>query len=386
MSKKPVVLVLGATSEMLPLMELARSDGYKVAATDRNPDAPGLIFADFPFPGDVSQNDTLEQLVEALRPAGILTRVELLLPRMARVCRQFNLPGPSEQVAAMSVDKYLFRQAMEHGGLITPRYAEITPSVALSKALLHTGFPAIIKPVDFSGSTGVLRVDTPGEADHALKIAMRTSPTGRVIVEQLLSGREFSVETWSQNHRTHIAAITEKRVSDNGQFVELQHTIPATISEHERVMIEEETQKMARVMALNDCLTHTEIMLTSEGAVLIETGSRPGGDMIGLTLVEMATGINMNRIMLNLALGLPMPEMQVQQGAATICYVTAENLARVQQKHDSLLKDPNFAGYEKLRSDDPGKLESSADRMAYYLFRAADISSLQKSISPIDEY
>jgi carbamoyl-phosphate synthase large subunit len=385
MSARPVILILGASAEMLPLMELARSDGYLVAATDRNPDAPGLHFADFPYPGDVSAGNTLEQLADALRPAGILTRVELLLPHLARVCRQFNLPGPSEAVAAMSVDKHLFRETMMKAGLQTPRFREMTANTTIGKALEYTGLPAILKPVDYSGSTGVVLVRDLSEAQNALDSARKVSPSGRVIVEQYLVGREFSVETWSYGRTTHIAAITEKGVSNNGHFVEIQHVIQARLNDQEKTLIEAEVQKMAKVMELDHCLTHTEVMLTQEGAVLIETGARPGGDLIGLTLVERATGISMNRIMLNLALGKPIPAMPAIQAAAAIQYVTSQNVSVVQTIHDTLLKDPNFAGYEKLRDDDPEKLESSADRLAYYLFQSDHIQSLQNTLALFDE-
>lgn len=383
--QKPLLLILGASKEMLPLMEIARNDGYMIAATDRDPAAPGLALADFPFPADVGHNDTLIELMNALNPVGVLTRVELLLPQMARACKQFGLPGPSEQVALLSVDKHLFRHTIHEAGLSTPRFAEVTMDFPLHKALDHTLLPAIVKPVDYSGSTGVKKVSSYDEAEDALKTAMNVSPSGRVIVEEYLAGREFSVETWSQFGETHIAAITEKRVSDNGHFVELQHIIPADINTDERLLVETEVQKMAKAMSLNDCLTHTEVMLTRAGAVLIETGARPGGDMIGLTLVEMATGISMNQIMLYLALGKPVPPMPLRPGAAAIRFLTSDNIASLQRIHDSLLKDPNFAGYEILRSDDPGKLESSADRVAYFLFRAEDRQSLLKTLSALDE-
>ncbi|MDD4986895.1 MAG: ATP-grasp domain-containing protein [Dehalococcoidales bacterium] len=383
--KRRKVLILGASEEMIPLMLLARQEGCKVLATDRNPDAPGLAHADTPFHLDASDVTKVIAVAKMHKVNGILTRTELLLPVLARACALLGFSGPSEEVAALSVDKYLFRQKMSEGGLMTPAFHSPRHVSEVRQAVTHTGLPAMVKPVDFSGSTGVVRVDTPEQSEAAWNRARQLSPSGKVIIEQMLEGKEVSVETWTAGGTTHIAAITGKQVSDNGHFVELRHTIPADITEEEKLSIQKEVHRMACIMKLNHCITHTEVLLTSRGPVIIETGARPGGDLIGLQLVEMATGINMNRIMLYLALGMKIVPQLVRSGAAAIQYVSSENRAFIESRHETLLKDANFAGYRKIREDDPGQLHASTDRLAYYLFRANDLPSLNNSLTSFDE-
>ncbi len=379
------ILILGVSEEMIPLMALARSDGYHVLGTDRNSKSPGLAMADTPFVMDSSDFKMVIEIVNKHKPEAILTRSELLLPVVAEVCELKGLPGPSSQVAEMSVDKYIFRKRMSEAGLRTPAFVSPESPEEITAALELTGLPAIVKPIDIGGSAGVQLVNTLKEATEAWIQACSLSVSGKALIEELIQGREFSAETWTENNLTHIAAITAKVVSNNGHFVELRHTIPAELMNAERHAIEEEVQKMSSVMGLNTCITHTEVMLTASGPVIVETGARPGGDMIGLTLVEMATGINMNRIMLNLALGKPVPQFQPTFMAAAIQYVATCNKTKAASMHDSLIKDDNFARYQILREDDPGKLEASSDRLAYYLFRAADLRSLNRTLSLFDD-
>jgi biotin carboxylase len=383
--KKPALLILGVSEEMIPLIRLAQDAGCLVVGTDRNPDSSGLHAVDRACVVDTSDRDALQRLLLKERPDAMLTRVEALLPLVAEMCVQHRMPGPSLEVAALSVDKYLFRERMAAAGLRTPRYGVATHADEMPSLLSQTGLPVVVKPVDHSGSTGVARASTVEEAQKAFSHAYRLSPSGRVIVEELLHGREFSVETWTDEETTHIAAITEKRVSGNGHFVELRHTIPANITAAEAEAIEAEVQQMALVMKPRWCLTHTEVMLTERGTVLIETGARPGGDMIGLRLVEMATGINMNRVWLSLAFGERPPVMKRTNRASLIQYVTSENKPKADQLHAALLKDPNFAGYHQLREDNPGRLHASTDRIACYLFTANSPELMSNTIKLIDE-
>lgn len=384
-SNKKKILILGAGEEMIPLMDIARSEGYLILATDRDCRSKGLAHADVKINLDATDVVTVLAIAVGHQIDAVLTRSELLLPVVAYVCSKCGLPGPSEEVAALSVDKYLFREKMASAKIRAPKYYMPEKASEVRSAIDVTGFPAIVKPVDFGGSNGVSKVTTLPEAKQAWENARNVSPSGRVIFEELLEGREVSVETWTEAGRTHVAAITGKTVSDNGHYVELRHTIPVLLNPFEAEAIKAEVQKMAGVMQLNQCLAHTEVILASQGPVIIETAARPGGDLIGLRMVEMATGINMNKVMLYLALGRKVPEWIPRSGATAVQYVTSFNRSFAETNHDILTKDPNFAGYCKLRDDDPERLVSSADRLAYYLFRAGNLEELEQSLKPFDE-
>lgn len=379
------ILILGASEEMIPLMKLAGKEGYKVLATDRNHDSPGLREADVSFHMDASDFAAVISIARQYHIDAITTRTELLLPVVAAVCDVLQLPGPSQLAAALSVDKYLFRQTMQQAGIRTPRFSSPVDLSELSTAVDHTGMPAIIKPVDYSGSTGVSLIKNADEAFEAFTKAKTLSPSGRVIVEEFITGKEFSIETWTQHRQTHIVAFTEKIVSGNNHFVELRHTIPATLTSDEMEGIRSEIEKMAIAMDLDNSIAHTEVFLTPDGPVIIETGARPGGDLIAFRLVEMATGISMYEVMFNLATGQPVPDSTPGNRAAAIQYTTSDNIEFIESIHELILKYNNLIEFRRLLQDNPGKLECSADRIAYYLFSAGTIASLRESLSIFGE-
>ncbi len=384
MKDRKRLLLLGGSDEMLPLIRLAQSEGYEVFATDRNPEAPGLQLADRTFCLDAANTDAVMALAHEAEIDAITTRTELLLPTIASVCKAMHLPGPTEKCAKLSVNKYLFRDEMQRAGIRTPRFASPENTSDLENALSWTGFPAIIKPVDFSGSTGVSMVRDNIEGNTAFHQAMKASPTGRVIVEQFISGREISVETWTQFGETHFAAFTDKQVSANGHFVELRHTIPAALSADERAAVMEEVKKMANAMELNDAIAHTEVILTKDGPCIIETGARPGGDHIAFRLVPLATGIDMYRVMFELSVGHEVSLAPPEGRAAAIQYVSSENHLYIDTIHQSVLLNTNFVEYIPGILYNPGKLTCSADRMGAYLFSAETADSLAKSLCIFD--
>lgn len=385
--KKGKILILGASEEMIPLMKLARKEGLQVLTTDRNHKSKGIPYSDIYLNIDASNIKAVLSVFDEYSPQAILTSSEALLPVVAKVCAQKGLPGMSEEVASISMDKYLFRKKMAEAGIKTPRFCFAQTVYDVRKAIAITDLPAIVKPVDYSGSAGVKRVKTLRQAEAAWENAHKVSPSGRVIIEQFIEGKEVSVETWSQNHKTNIAAITDKKVSDNDHFVELRHTIPSNLSEYEKFFVEQEVQKMASALSLNNCITHTELLITDKcrHPLLIETGARPGGDRIGLTLVEAATAINMSKIMLYLALGEPVPQQKAVKGFAAVQFVTTENLSKIQSKHNALIKDTNFVDHHLLKKDDPGRLTSSADRISFYIFRSKTRESLNNTLKVFDE-
>ncbi|HRZ42985.1 MAG TPA: ATP-grasp domain-containing protein [Bacteroidales bacterium] len=380
MKKTKRFLLLGASEEMLPLIRLAQAEGYAVIATDRNPEAPGLKTADHPFCMDASELPATWKLAREWKPCAITTRTELLLPVVASVCHELQLPGPDKTCAELSVDKYRFRETMQRAGIRTPRFASPENEAALLETLASIGLPAIIKPVDFSGSTGVSLIRTSEDAVPAFLRARNASPAGWVILEEFVNGKEISVETWSQHGKIHFVAFTDKQVSGNGHFVELRHTIPSALSLTEQRLVMGEVEKMAAAMNLNDTIAHTEVILSENGPVIVETGARPGGDHIAFRLVPLATGIDMYRIMFQLAAGIEVPSHTPTAKAAAIQYSTSENYQYIDKIHQSVISDDNFVEYIEHFSHKPEKLTCSADRSGAWLFAAPGAASLAKSL------
>jgi carbamoyl-phosphate synthase large subunit len=163
--------------------------------------------------------------------------------------------------------------------------------------------------------------------------------------------------------------------------VEERHIIPGDLTQAEEVAIRGEVMKMADSFGINNCPTHTEIMLTHQGRpVLIETGARPGGDNIGFVLVEQATGISMYENLLNLALGQPLDVSRTKQHAAGIQYITPLNYSQMIRNHIKAINDQNLYRYEIENKKITDAFNNSNDRLGYYIFTSNTREKLIKSL------
>lgn len=376
-----IIMILGITKELFPLVDIAKENGYQVLATDRNPDSEGLKYVDIPVVLDSLNKELVLELATKYKISAITTRTEMLLPTVSFICEKLDLFGPSTLVSSLSNDKYLFREFMKKAEIAVPDYLLVDEFTPLETVESKLEYPFILKPVDYSGSGGVVLIES--RADFIAKKAesLNCSTSNRAIAEALLHGKEYSIETVSQNNVTHVVAITEKYIVGQERFVEDRHVIPANLLDSAEKSIKAEVIKMANVMKMNNCIGHTEVMATSNGPVIIETAARPGGDNICFKLVELATGINMYRNMFNLSTGLEVNYTASKEVFSGIQFITAlnKNEIKVRLESNSVIDKPSFLEY-CFEDNEASELKQSADRLGHYICSSMDRKTLIDSL------
>ncbi|UXU85561.1 ATP-grasp domain-containing protein [Burkholderia sp. S-53] len=212
----------------------------------------------------------------------------------SRIARELGLPQMDPDVAARCIDKSRTRTILRDAGLDTTRFRVVRSSQDVREFSESVGCPFIVKPLAASGSLNIRKVS---DAQAC------TLDDGEVaIAEEFLNGPEFSVETLSEQGVHRVLAVTEK-FKDSESFVETGHLIPARLSKHDRDAIETFVPKVLDALGIVSGPAHTEIILTSRGAVVVEAHTRAGGDGI-VTLVEMATGVPYLELIVRQQLGV----------------------------------------------------------------------------------
>lgn len=209
----------------------------------------------------------------------------------ARVAEDLGLAANSAESVHRLNDKVALRRLLDEHGLSPVRHAD-APDWRSAAALLD-GFelPVVVKPTQLSGSRGVVLVRDLAEFEAWGAALDETGYTGPVLVEEYLTGPEFSVETISVHGRHHVIGVTHKRLGPPPLFVEAGHAHPAPDSVDKAAI-------GAMVVAMLDAAryrtgpAHTELRVTPAGPRIIESQARLGGDRIP-HLVELATGIDL---------------------------------------------------------------------------------------------
>lgn len=200
-------------------------------------------------------------------------------------------------------NKFLMRQALDRHDLAHCRYRFACGKEEIAQAVRAIGTPCILKPVAGEASMGVAKLNDEADLERALERVGDDDIRQGVMVEEFLTGQEFSVEAISDAGRHHIIAVT-KKYKDMTSFVEIGHVVPAPIDTDAKEAIEAYVRQVLTALGFWNAPSHTEVILTDEGPRVVETHTRLGGDRI-INLVEHASGINLYALSAKQSVGTP---------------------------------------------------------------------------------
>ena len=374
------LLILVAGEMQLPIIEKAKSlDVYTIVA-DMNPSAIGMQYADRALVVSTMDLDMLNQYALELDIDGILTTSDAPVNIVASISEELGLSAMSVNVASICTNKYLQRTLFQENQIPTPFFCLCDEKTNLGS---FCEFPYIVKPVDSSASRGVQLVDNEEALQRAFDNAMSYSRHHQVLIESFITGREFSVETFTQNNETSIVAITEKMVigEKQGYFVEDTHIEPARISEREYKLISDTVLNTIKLIGLNNCPSHTEIKLNDTGAYIIEIACRLGGDYITSDLVPLSTGVDMLENLINCSLGIPIDIVHKYKKCSAIQFLNTLNYERCVNFIKSSHTLPIVRYDIKPYSDKV--ITSSLERLGYIILQTDTMDEMEEILRMI---
>lgn len=316
------LMILGASFLQVPMIQKARSLGYRTVVVDIDPSAPGVPYADEFCQVSTTDLEAVKEASKQWHLDGITTAATDMPVRViAGLGAELGLPAITQQAALACTDKAVMIRVFAEAGVPHPLYGTAHDLASAKSQTERIGFPCIVKPVDSSGSRGVVLVQGPTEVSAALDYAYSSSRNGEVLVEEYLSGPEVSCEVFNDGDQVHILAVTDKCTSGPPHFVETGHSQPSRLSAE--VIDGIKTVACAAVIALGITMgpAHVEIIVTNRGPVVVEVGARLGGDCITSHLVPLSTGIDLVGLVLNQAAGKPVTVPLAQKRASAIRFI-----------------------------------------------------------------
>ena len=237
------------------------------------------------------------------------------LVMMARIAAKYGFPFYSVETAQWSTDKFQMKHRFELGDVPHAK-GRLVKSVDETDDMVY---PVIVKPRDNSGSRGVKLCRTKEELEQSMA---EYSKLDSVLVEEFIEGPEYSIEGLHYYGKSEVIQFTEKKTTEFPYNVELGHIQPANISDENKQKIREIVAKIGKALKFENCPSHTELKINERGIFVIETSPRLGGDYITSTLTPLSTGINMEDLLLHIALG---EDVDTQTGreekASGVCFL-----------------------------------------------------------------
>ena len=162
--------------------------------------------------------------------------------------------------------------------------------------------PCVVKPVDQQGQRGLSVVRDPAGLEAAIAAATAASRGGGYLIEELVEGPEVTVDAVSVDGVFVPLIVTDRLTADPpAHGVALAHVWPAG---RDAGAAADAARAAAEALGVRDGPTYTQIRLGPDGPRVMELAARLGGGH-DAELVEAVTGVSLNDLALDFALGTP---------------------------------------------------------------------------------
>lgn len=236
---------------------------------------------------DIAAKRELADRLKEFAPDFIIPGTETGVELADFLSSELGTPGNSWQTSALRRDKYSMQEALRAGGLRAIRQT-VTDSLAEASQWVRevNGWPVVVKPLDSAGADGVRFCHNDDElADAFHNIFGKTNRLGlvnrKVLLQERLIGRQFIVNGVSINGEHLISEVwsdDKKEVKNASLICEKEVLLPY----HGEIQDElvDYTRQALTLLGIENGPSHSELMMTATGPVLIETAARMQGTIM----------------------------------------------------------------------------------------------------------
>jgi biotin carboxylase len=276
-----------------------------VVAVDREPSAPGFRYADRRAIVSTEDESGIERLAAAERVEGLVAPgIDWPVAIAARVAERLALPHPiSPETAALSTSKLRQRERFAEAGVPQPAYEVCSGAAEAAEAAARIGFPCVVKAPDRQGQRGLTLVGSADQVDDAVRIALDASRSATLLVEELVHGREVTVNAFSVSGHFHPLTVTDRLTAALPAFgVALTHVWPSELEPVDIGAAVEAASAAAHAVGIENGPSYTQVLVGPGGPRVGELAARLGGGH-DAELCRVALGVDLNGAALSAALG-----------------------------------------------------------------------------------
>jgi biotin carboxylase len=299
------LLVLGAGAAQLGALAAARRRGLYVIAVDRNPAAPGFPFADRRAIFSTEDERAVAQLARAERVDGLLSPgTDWPVAIAARVAAGLGLPHPiPPETAALAVSKARQRERFAEAGVPQARSVVCRTPDEARTAANRLGYPCVLKPPDRQGQVGLSVAERAEDVGAAYAEARGESRSSAVLVEELVPGRELTVNAFSVQGSFIPLTVTDRLTAEPPGFgVALAHAWPSRLPGGDVEAAVDAARAGCEALGIHEGPTYTQVLAAPDGPRVVEVAARLGGGH-DAELCEAALGVDLNGLAISAALG-----------------------------------------------------------------------------------
>ena len=312
--KNKTVLIIGGGILQVPLIQTARSIGLKTAVADLNQNCEGFQNCDISV--EVSTRDIegiireIKKLSQKIKIDAVVTAGTDASMTVSAAANFLGLPGIRYIDAEAASNKIKMRKRLKKAGIPVPNFAPIWSIKDAREALDWLHFPLVLKPADNMGARGVIKVKDKTELQESFAHTKKYSTSGEMILEEFMEGPEFSVDALSWQGNFKVTGVADRIITGSPYFIEMGHNIPSSFPKETLQKIEEVMIDGMKALGITLGAGKGDIKLTEKGIMVGEIAARLSGGFMSSHTYLFSTGINLNKAILEIALGQEPSEIQ----------------------------------------------------------------------------
>lgn len=206
--------------------------------------------------------------------------------RIQHVLEFLGIPytASSPLASGIAMDKDLSKLLYRRAGLpvapsVTFGHADMPP---LEEIVAVVGEQSFVKPVVNGSSYGISLAKDPSELANAIEVAFEHGE--KVMVEKRVFGTECSVAAVGDGETLRALPVVEILVPEQSEFYDLEvkyadpkdlHRIPACLPENVYTQVQEIACRAHEALGLYG-ISRTDVIVTEDGPVILETNNIPG--------------------------------------------------------------------------------------------------------------
>ncbi|HEY6738625.1 MAG TPA: ATP-grasp domain-containing protein [Actinopolymorphaceae bacterium] len=261
------------------------------------------------------------------RIAAVLSSSDGTVVSAARAAELLGVGRTPAAPIERSRNKLACRSVLAAAGLPGPRYALLSSPAETAQVAASVGLPAVVKPVNGTGSHLVERVHSVDELAGAYErftAAMRTTrlrhvysrdldgldPKRTFLVESMLKGREYAVDLVVRDGVIEHIALVDKVLVDDRFFERGFVSPPLALDPGLERRLRSAVDDAVRALGIDNTVAHVEVIDDeSSGPTIVEVNAgRPAGQLLGI-LFDLNTGINTTAELVAVTRGAPSPRV-----------------------------------------------------------------------------
>lgn len=360
--------IIGASYLQLPLVKKAKEMGIETICFAWKEGAVCKEIADQFYPFSIIEKDEILKKCQEIGIDGITSIAsDTAVVTVNYVASHMWLRSNPDEYSEVTTNKYKMRQCFMENGVPSPKFTLVDDDNHYQ--IKGFKFPLIVKPTDRSGSRGVEIVLDPVQLEEAINRARKESFEHKAIIEEFVTGREISVESISYEGKHTILQITDKVTTGAPFFVELEHHQPSSFPEEIKLRIKEIVLHALDALHIKYGASHSELKITEDGDIkVIEIGARMGGDFIGSNLVQLSTGYDFLKGVIEVALG-DFHEPVITEHQYSGVYFLSKETERLKPIIENWKSHPEIVEAE-VTDNELRHIECSGDRSGYLIYKS----------------